>query len=416
MKRNASLESGQVMVLLAFGFVVLLGFLALALDGGMAYSDRRYAQNVADASSLAGGGAAALSIENSHVYYSTWNCADSRIVAAQNAAIQAAVSRAANNKFTIAGGTAPGANVVTAVCGQEMLNGFMDKYIDITTYISKTTDTNFMQLFYGGELINNVQAVTRVRPRSPLAFGHAVVATGTEACSGNSYGVIVGGSSTTLINGGGIWSNGCLGINGNSYHVNVTNGGIGYGSDMDGNPGNMNPAPVQSPPMSPDKFTVPAPDCSHPDAINVSGGSFGGSLSPGLYCVTGDVRINAHDSLTGSGVTIYLVSGDLTINGGATVNIEAPDTSPDPKPAIGGVLIYAAVGDIDLEGNATSAYLGLVYAPNGQIKAHGSNGTTPTFNTQLVGHTVDISGNANIDINFNPEKAYKKPSTLELYK
>lgn len=416
MKRNSSLESGQVMVLLAFGFVVLLGFAALALDGGMAYSDRRYAQNVADASSLAGGGAAALSLENSHVFYTSWNCADTRIAAAQNSAIQAAVNRAVDNKFTITGSTAPGVNVVTAVCGQEMVNGFMDKYIDITTYISKTTDTNFMQLFYGGKLINSVQAVTRVRPRTPLAYGHAVVATGTEDCSGNTYGVIVGGSSSTAINGGGIWSNGCLGINGNSYHVDVTNGGINYAGEIDGNSNNMNPAPVQTSPMSPDKYTVPAPDCSHPDAINVSGKSFGGNLSPGLYCVSGDATINGQSSLVGSGVTIYMASGDLSINGGATVNIAAPTPSPDPKPAIAGVLIYVANGDVDLEGNASSAYLGLVYAPNGQIKAHGANGTTPTFNTQLVAHSVDISGNANIDINFNPELAYAKPSTLELYK
>jgi len=36
--------------------VVFFGFVALAIDGGMALADRRNAQNVADSASLAGGG------------------------------------------------------------------------------------------------------------------------------------------------------------------------------------------------------------------------------------------------------------------------------------------------------------------------------------------------------------------------
>jgi len=67
------------MILMAIGFVVFLGFVALAIDGGMAYSERRSAQNASDTASLAGAGAAALSLENSHVVYANWNCSDSRI-------------------------------------------------------------------------------------------------------------------------------------------------------------------------------------------------------------------------------------------------------------------------------------------------------------------------------------------------
>jgi hypothetical protein len=411
--KNSS-ENGQVLVLMAFGLVVFLGFVALALDGGMAYSDRRRAQNGADAASLAGGGAAALSMENSHVFYSSFNCNGSKEVAAQTAAVTAAVNRAMSNQFAIVKDA--DTNGVKITCGQEMKNGFLDKYMDITVQVSLKTDTNFMHLFFSGELISNVQAVTRVRPRMPLAYGHAVVATGTEACSGNKYGVIVGGSSDTQINGGGIWSNGCLGINGTSYGVDITDGGINYVGGTDGNPSNMNPAPVKvSAPMPSDKYTVPAPNCSDPKAKHVDGRDLEGTLTPGLYCVSGNATLNGGETLQGSGVTIYMIDGSLTINGGASVNVEAP-SGPNTAPAISGVLIYSAQSDVDLEGNASSAYLGLVYAPNGQIKAHGANGTTPTFNTQLVGHHVDISGNANIDINFNPELAYSKPSSLELYK
>ena len=47
-------ERGQAIVIIAVVFIVLLGFAGLAIDAGMVYSDRRNAQNAADASSLAG--------------------------------------------------------------------------------------------------------------------------------------------------------------------------------------------------------------------------------------------------------------------------------------------------------------------------------------------------------------------------
>jgi hypothetical protein len=414
MKRQKTSESGQVMILMAFGLVAFLGFVALALDGGMAYSDRRRAQNGADSASLAGGGAAALSMENNNVRYSSFSCTGTKEIAAKNAAIAAAISRASSNQFAIAQDAE--INGVSITCGQEMKNGFLDKYMDITVKISLKTNTSFMHLFFGGELISKVQAVTRVRPRMPLAYGHAVVATGTEGCSGNKYGVIVGGSSDTKINGGGIWSNGCLGINGTSYSVGVTNGAVTYVGGTDGNDSHISPTPTKATaPMSSDKYQVTAPNCSDPKANHVDGKDLEGALTPGLYCVSGDATINGNETLQGKGVTIYMINGSLSINGGSNVALEAPN-GPNTAPAISGVLIYVANGNVDLEGNATSSYLGLVYAPNGQIKAHGSNGTTPTFNTQLVGHHVDVSGNANIDINFNPELAYSKPSSLELSK
>lgn len=47
-------ERGQSIVLIAIFMVVLIGILALAIDGGLGYSNRRQAQNAADAAALAG--------------------------------------------------------------------------------------------------------------------------------------------------------------------------------------------------------------------------------------------------------------------------------------------------------------------------------------------------------------------------
>jgi uncharacterized membrane protein len=74
--RNHS-EEGQVLPFLAVCFVILLGFTALAIDGGMLFSDRRHAQNAADASSLAGGSGAAYFMRAHNVSYDAFICGTS---------------------------------------------------------------------------------------------------------------------------------------------------------------------------------------------------------------------------------------------------------------------------------------------------------------------------------------------------
>jgi len=55
-----SIQKGQALVIAALAMVVLVGFLALAIDGGNAYAQRRLMQNAADAGALAGAWALAL--------------------------------------------------------------------------------------------------------------------------------------------------------------------------------------------------------------------------------------------------------------------------------------------------------------------------------------------------------------------
>ena len=46
-------EKGQAIIIIAFAIVVLVGFAALAIDGGRVLSDRRHAQNAADTAAYA---------------------------------------------------------------------------------------------------------------------------------------------------------------------------------------------------------------------------------------------------------------------------------------------------------------------------------------------------------------------------
>jgi uncharacterized membrane protein len=50
MGMNKRTEKGQVLVLLTVGIITLLGFTALAIDGGRMYSERRTIHGVTDTS------------------------------------------------------------------------------------------------------------------------------------------------------------------------------------------------------------------------------------------------------------------------------------------------------------------------------------------------------------------------------
>jgi hypothetical protein len=384
-------EKGQAIIFLVVGLVVFLGFVALAIDGGMAYADRRESQNSSDSSSLAGAGAAAIYMENHEVTYASWDegCDNNwEIFHAREAAVQAAINRAAANGFDL---NADG-NWVETTCGIDNW-GWEDRYIDITVHISRTTETSFAHLLFPASLTNQVDSTTRVRPRMPLAFGHAIVALNPADCQGNQNGAIFGGNGQTHIVGGGVWSNGCLRGNGNSWDVTVENGSVSYVGEQSGSE-HWTPNPQQAPHTIPsDYFEVPEPDCT---GHWVSANDLSGNLDPGLYCVNSNVNL---DDVSGAGITIY-INGDLRVNGNPTINLSAPSRSPNPDPAIPGLLFYVT-GDITVNGSSDQWYLGMVYAPAGYCKFNGTGGTWDTLHTQIVCWDVEVTGTADIDINFD---------------
>jgi Flp pilus assembly protein TadG len=406
-------ERGQALVLMALALIGLLGFTALAIDGGLVYADRRRAQNGSDASSLAGGAAAALSLENSYVTYAQWNCSDSRILAAEQAAKTAAISRAGDNDYSIDLDTSDH-NAVTTNCGQEDHGFWIDKFIDITTLISSPTQTSFVHFVFSGPLINNVEAVTRVRPSQPLVLGHAIVALNDAGCSGHSNGANFHGNAETIVHGGGVYTNGCLRANGGPVII-VHDGPINYVGETDGNMGAFSPAPQQVPPVvEPDDYFVPPPDCSHPDAHNVA--NLDSDLDPGLYCLSGDLRINGGDTVVGDGVTIYVPNGEIWINGNATVQLSAP--GPGSDPAIEGILFYLPPSNhnpVQLNGTSDSYFQGVVLAPGSDVNVLGTGDVT-AYRSQIIGWNVEVGGTADAGVVYNDNDNYDKPASLELYK
>jgi Flp pilus assembly protein TadG len=449
-------ERGQVMVLLVLALVGLLAFTALAIDGGMVYSDRRTAQNAADTAALAGAGAAAQYMrtyepanpKNNPVSKEKWNCGHGAISGGGGAlaiAEGAAASRAGANDFNLSTDTSTD-SWVDAQCH--------NTYLEVRVQITVETRSSLAHLIYKGPLVNTVKAVTKVDPSVPVGFGNSIIAL-TDQCTGTDKGIELEGDHDSRVKNGGVWSNSCIIANGSSGYLTVTmqteggeeEGEVLYLDEYKPN-GNItdqiSPEPTHSndAPLSVD---IDPPDCSSlgpskgdykitgPDKTGtISPGNYGSisvqsgeslTMQPGLYCIS--KNFNVSGILSGTDVTIYLTGENSTFSSGgsAEVNIDAPTpeceslppSDPDScYPALGGMLIYAEHGDVSLAGNAASHYEGTVYAPEGQISVGGNSDETSNIGAQLIGLSVKLHGSAFLDILYDDAVIYRRGPKVTL--
>ncbi len=424
--------NGQIIVVLAAVVVLLLGFAALAVDGAMLYSDKRDAQNGADAAALAGGGMAALAMENTGVMYDTFTCSNPKVVAAMNAAVNNAITRAADNSYTIDSDISDD-NGVEITCGIQDLGPYMEKYIDVKVKITESTDTSFAHLFYSGSTAKTVDSIVRIHPRTNLGYGYAVASMGHDCTTGGVHG---NGNTTIRSDHGGVFSNSCFTFTNGGTHVFVNDPG---GSGCRYISGTVNPAwcdvPIVQSPVRLVPYTIPAPKCEdlpyngsftghgtftldpgRYSTISINGGSII-NLNPGLYCISGGLDIGANETINGTSVTLYFTNG-AGYSSGATsnVNLSAP-TADDPY-AIRGMLMYAEEGNtgtFTLYGGAVSNYQGTVYIPDGHIDAHGGGGAN-AFNSQFIGKMVTLEGSSDINIDFNGALNYQIPAIVDQLK
>ena len=130
------------------------------------------------------------------------------------------------------------------------------------------------------------------------------------------------------------------------------------------------------------------------------------SLEPGIYYVDGSsFSVGSQAVLNGAGVTIILTSSSATtnpssiatvdINGGATLNLSAPDSG-----TYAGMLFYQDRRALDsgankINGNASSAFQGAFYFPSQAVEFSGTSGMS-TDCVKLVSRRVTFIGNSSI--------------------
>lgn len=137
------------------------------------------------------------------------------------------------------------------------------------------------------------------------------------------------------------------------------------------------------------------------------------TLSPGTYCdktISGKITLNpgtyvmrnvtikpgGNGSLTGQGVTIFLMEGSqLYINANEVVNLSPPSTGP-----YAGITIFQGHGNtsaLTINGGSGSVVSGFIYAPDAAITYAGNSDMSSAGGClRLVADTVTMTGNSAI--------------------
>jgi len=404
MKNANKNERGQVIILLTIGIITLLGFTALAIDGGRLYSERRFIQGVADTSSLTGA-----------LYIAQYDGTVTSSVL--DKAVQSAYKRAALNGFD--------STKTTVTVTQD---GY---YYYIKTVINTTMDPVIAQIVYNGPLNVGASTVAGVVRVPVFALGKALVAINNSACRS----IYFHGNANVSIADTGIYSYSTCPTNAIEFQGSTTADIAGYISSIGGvmiqKPENV----VSDGVIKETQFEfqkVTEPSCEgfspqtdsgstrspgiYPNGIQLRGNG-NWELEPGLYCLDGDLVIN-NGSLIGHGVTFYMRQGQLRINGGS-VNLTAPSNNQWEDGAEkhwDGMLVFYAYDNpnpLILNGNTDSYFEGTIYNHYGECQLNGG-GNTEAFDAQVVCDTIDLIGNADLNMVYNPATKYFPPITVDL--
>lgn len=115
------------------------------------------------------------------------------------------------------------------------------------------------------------------------------------------------------------------------------------------------------------------------------------TLPPGVYYVEGSLSIKG--DISGSGVTIFMADGGITINGNASLSLDAPEEGP-----YAGILFMSARSNSSahkFNGNGATDLNGVLYFPASQLTYNGNNATTTTC-MRIVADTIVMTGSSNI--------------------
>ncbi|MBN2387693.1 MAG: hypothetical protein JXB85_11800 [Anaerolineales bacterium] len=409
MKNHPNRERGQSLILIVFAIVGLIGLTALAVDGGNAFSERRHAQNAADST--------ALSAALARVHEQDW------MTAARNMAVSNGYGNDGVHD-TVVVNNPP----VAADCRPDDTPSIYvgnDEYIQVI--IEANVETYFAPVVGVDSLHVCVEAIARARPphTEPMFFGNAMVGLAPHECraveiSGDSASVLIDGG--LFVNSDSTCPSGALNQGGSSTFdaPSVCVNGAANVNDVD-------PLPVHCPTVLPYPPEILMPQISCATDGTRSGGVItpgnipaswlGGdvTLEPGVYCISGSVVINAHDSLVGTDVVLYFIDGAPHINGGANLQLDAPDSGD-----YAGLLIYLPLdndSEIIMNGNADSYFVGSILAPASNVQINGT-GNIDSYQSQVVGYTLEIIGTADTVIQYNDNQNYDAtvPPSIEIVK
>ena len=395
--------------MVAVSLLLLVGFAALAIDGGLGFDQRRGTQNASDNAALA----------------AAWEACNP------------------------SGGTTPTAAAL-AVAAQ---NGYDDNDPDVvvtvnalgaTEYeviIQRVNDTTFAGPGVAADTLTVVSQAVATCEQEPFLGGYAIFAGADSCASGGAIELDLTGATKTI--SGGIFSNGDLKIQGPNTTIN---GNIEYRGNFDSNAGVTAEKYFGSPktyPLDldiaefrpggarqtadPSNYFNSAPSTRIDNGWMVSNGHATGNNSnivitrPGIYYSpkTGTDAINLKGVTAAPGVTVTFVSeGEIHVIANADITGFAPVNEGASSPYSPLVLFSNAQPPGSCSTNAIQfsgsnlTWSGLMYAPNGEVQMSASS-SGATINGSIIGHSVKIAG-SDFQINWQDDGSGSPRFKVEL--
>jgi len=460
MKLNRKYERGQALILIVLAIVGMIGLVALAIDGGSVFSNRRSAQNAADSAALAGALARVKNPDLPRPDLSTL-------------AKTVALTRANSNNFTT--DELNEVKVYNDPLG-EGCNGSVPNPLDptdptdkaeyyIQVVIRTTVNTYFAPVVSPvfSQLHNCVEAIARAKPGVETSLCYGALICGLSPTDKNALRTY-GGADITLV-GGGAFSNSnhltqALYVANNlSLQIATINpdtgkifnppfgvmavGGFNVPSDYPSPQIHKVQLPYPLPliMMPKQKYVWTASDCDYnvvdlPDSLpNPPKKPTDVAYMPdGVYCVSGNfTKAVYRNGPIGSvnligGVTIVMLNQGFSWTGNTDINLNAPpDCGPNPPPSCippptAGLLIYLPYGNqnktVKFAGSGNLQMFGTILAPDiGSFVQYNGTYDTGVFYSQLVGWKFELGGNAMGLVHW-PPYIYKWPGipSVELVK
>ncbi|MEO5886800.1 MAG: Tad domain-containing protein [Anaerolineales bacterium] len=385
-------DRGQALVVIALAAVGLIGIVALVVDGGQAFADRRKAQNAADSAALA---AALARIRGGQSMTGT--------------ALESAAQNGYNNDGTT--------NIIELYSPPKDGAHAGDlEYIQVI--ITSHVNTYFARVIGRDKITNTVQAVARTKSAeiTELLHGTAVISLAPTSNCGVRKSFWVHGEATLDITGGGIFVNS---DNRDCALMTQGNGSIrirdGFSIDVVGRAYIQKPQLV-TPAVTidvgsisyPPPFSMPKVDCLKSaqiseDGTSMSAGSWGDDfppegvtrLEPGVYCLDDGMKIDG--DLEGHNVVFKVLGGEVRFGNG-TILLDAPSSGDHA-----GLLLYLPMdnsSNVVLNGGPASTIRGTILAPASHILIKG-NSSPRGFHSQIIGYTIEADGNSNVVIVYN---------------
>jgi Flp pilus assembly protein TadG len=392
-RRNS--RSGQVLMLSAMAVVALSGFLALAVDLGQFWTVKRDMQTAADAAATAG--AVALRLKQS--------------------------ASAAAQSVTTLNGFTDGSNGVTVTVNNPPASGAYSGNSNYVEVILAQPQSSFFMRVLGYSTVNVSARAVGSSVNSPACV-YALDPTlkGSLSVAGSASMTMTCGAMTDSSNAAGLTTGG--GGTLTATAIGVVGGYSGTG---------FSPTPITGIAPAPDPLaSLSAPAVGACDQTNFHASTTGTPvLSPGVYCggiqISGNNQINFSSgvyildgggikatgsaTLSGTGITFYNTQfhngkgntyayAGIALSGSEQVNFSAPTSG-----AFEGILFFqdrsvpSTGGASTITGTSNSTFDGAIYFPTTGLNFSGNSSSNGY--TILIADTVSVSGNSNIQSNYN---------------